>query len=142
MCLNITKEAQEQKAISNIPVYKSLTFFNRSVHTDFRYWRFKKNKLVMLGLMVKRYSILIREINEGYHSRNNKNDSKKNYLFIIPKGAKFYEGSENDTDLTVIDGYVSNTIIYIGKNNMFNRWLGKILYGVKFQSEKEMKNGI
>ena len=59
-------------------------------------------------------------IYEGYHS-NVKNENC-NALFIIPKGTKYTEGFNNDG---TIKNYVSETIIFIGKNTFWNRLKAK-----------------
>jgi len=137
MCLNVKKNAQSKIAETNIVCYKSLEK-NRSLLRNFKYSRFFVNKKVLIYMTpgLVRYSS--NEINQGYHSRNSINRKTKSHLFIIPKGTEYFEGTENSENIDFIDGYVSSTIIYIGKNNRFNRFIGKLFYGVVFESEKEM----
>lgn len=47
---------------------------------------------------------------------------------MIPQGTKFYIGGENSLKT---DNYVSETIMLLGKNNIFNRWYYKWKYKLK-----------
>lgn len=132
MCLNIRQKEKVQIAEKNIPCYKHLNSRNRTVAQYHHYTRFKRNPKVYFGIQ----NNAARRVNEGYHSRMLVNSETKSHLFIIPKGSEFYEGRENSSSLELgLDGYVSNRIIFIGKNNWFNRWIGKTFYNVEFFPE-------
>ncbi len=135
MCLNLIAGLTSQRAIGNIPVYKYLKSGSKSQHQNFVYRRFKVNEKKLL-VPDYNYSEGI-HLNEGYHSRKEESLHPKTHLFVIPKWSEFFEGGENSQ--YHVNGYCSNTIIYIGKNNWFNRLIGKIFYKVKFKSEKELK---
>lgn len=141
MCLNLKEDAEVKIAEENIACYKSLYNGGRSVHTNFHYINYRVNRDVVLSPRRPRFG-RTRELDEGYHSRKNNNRDSKKHLFVIPKGAQYFEGMENRENLAYLDGYVSSTIIYIGKNNAFNRLIGKLFYGVTFQSEKKMQEDI
>lgn len=74
-------------------------------------------------------------IHKGYHSRIVNNQSlkvrDKTHLFVIPKGAEYYIGGENVINRK--DGYVSSTIIFVGKNTWFNRFMAYLKYGVIYK---------
>jgi hypothetical protein len=135
---NLTKVADK-----NIPVFKTLRSDNTSLHTCFGYRKFVKCEEVEFS-----YDISFRDypemrhidIHRGYHSRkaDGTGDWKKgyatNHLFVIPKGATYVEGGENDYCYN--DGYVSNTIILIGRNTWLNRLIAYIKYNVGYKYSK------
>lgn len=55
-------------------------------------------------------------------------------LFVIPKGASYYTGGDNRA-YPLDEVYVSSTIIYVGKNNWWNRFCAKLFYGVTFKAQ-------
>lgn len=146
MCLNIKETTKEQLAKENLPCYKHL-MYNNSSPRGFKYKRFRKNQEVDIKPVYDFYSVRNEDskkdriLEHGYHSRRPNSIEPKKDLFIIPKGSKYYIGRENSTNyLQGLNGFVSSNIVYIGKNNMFNRWIGKIFFGVKFMSEKYMRD--
>ncbi len=131
MCLYIKENVVKEIAIVNIPVYKQLSKDGRSLMANFYYFRFWRNFKVNLKIIHDRFGY---SLEQGYHSRMWNSVRSKDYLFIIPKGAEYYRGKENShSSLAQEDGYISNTIIYVGKNNSFNRKLAKFLYNVTFK---------
>lgn len=126
MCLVIdTKKykMEENEPFDSIPnittkdiiVYKKLCSDNTPLsysHLFNKYIRLKHNKKVTLGI----YNDCIEE---GYHSWKNIINKQlyttfprfANSLFIIPKNTLYFEGLEN----RVNPGYVSETIIYLGR---------------------------
>lgn len=140
MCL-IIKENKELITKEYLGCYKILykaSFFGGfSENFLFHYIKFKKQKIINFVLRNNYDQI---KIYEGYHSYDEKSkfikikNEKDLDLFIIPKNTKYYKGFHNIESDT---GYCSESIIYIGKNNSFNRWIAKIFYNVNFK-----KNGI
>lgn len=57
-------------------------------------------------------------------------EHEKSHLFVIPKGAAYYIGGDN---VMMINGYVSSTIIFVGKNTWFNRFMAYLKYGVVYK---------
>lgn len=58
------------------------------------------------------------EIEEGYHSWKKK-EPYGNYLFMIPKDTKYYDGLENGGSA----GYVSDNIICLGHYLSLKTWV-------------------
>lgn len=136
MCLQLGIDHKKQIAVENMSCYKSL---DRGAKSQPQGYVYKKGEIQTpvtliitprygydrIGKRIKGYSIW-----EGYHSRNETSISKKSHLFIIPKGAGYIVGGENSD---ILDNYVSTSIIYVGRNNWWNRyWQGK-KYGVIFK---------
>lgn len=137
-----------QTAEENLPCYKSLYKGGQAQNMDYTYRRFQLNvedrfefaALHEASLSPRPYYCEVSQyikIEYGFHSRvpaEVKRNSDKLHLFIIPKGAKYVSGYENDCnpDGNKHDNYVSDKIIYFGKNNWFNRILAKVLYNVSF----------
>ena len=135
MCLYIKENTVKVIATVNIPAYKQLSKNGNSLMMDFYYYKFWKNWKVKLNIHQDRFGS---SLEQGYHSRMSNNSKCKDHLFIIPKNAEYYIGRENSHLFGIENGYVSNTIIYLGQNNSFNRKLGKLLYNVNFKSPEEM----
>lgn len=140
MCLR-TKDKSEKTAEKHIPVYKfgttSILLGFIPEFRTFSYGRYVKQKYVKLrpGVLYQGGAYIV---DEGYHSFNKLQDCKDashRYsdlgLFIIPKGAQYIDGVWDN--FTWCDNRVSTTLIYLGKNNKFNRWIAKIFYGVNFE---------
>jgi len=121
MCL--TKISEQQVTTENIFCYKPLYKNRRAVIQNFKYTLGKVNKLVKITPM-RNYWDPNEIIEEGYHSWINKprihaHLSEEVYLCVIPKGTIYYKGLENDTS----DGYVSETIVVLGRvNNIWNKF--------------------
>ena len=134
MCLK-TKNNIFEKITESIPCYKYLEKGNKSEYYYFKYRKFILNKL-SIDKMKRDIDHLhsgFYAINEGFHSQINDNYFF-NKLFIIPKNSLIIKGYyDKPIDYSNPDGYVSNQIIYIGKNNKFNRLIARIFYGVKFE---------
>lgn len=121
MCMTTWGEPKIEIAKRNIICYKNL---NGST-SECSYWKYElgvTNPTVEFGISEpdrgNRYSI-----NQGYHSRTNSviySKQHNNCIFMIPKGAKYIKGSESSLK-NKNDNYVSETIIYIGKNTRWNR---------------------
>lgn len=141
MCLNIKKDQQPQIAETNLPCYKELKKDNCSENQGYQYIKGQDNPTIALNpvLTSSFYYPGFPRLEKGYHSYTP--DAYKRYhshLFIIPAGAEYYIGGINDHPI-VQDGYTSNKIIFVGKNNWWNRfWRGR-KYGVKFYPKQEVK---
>lgn len=140
MCLYILRDQKKQIATENIPCYKELYSNGKTTARNFRYIVFQKNDKVHLFPRQLYSSSGKMELERGYHSRLINSVQMKTHLFIIPKGSEYYMGRENDTDFEKpSDGYVSNNILYIGRNNFINRLIGKYFYGVIFHPEQRTR---
>jgi hypothetical protein len=120
MCLNIKNNSKALIAEEN-----------KSEHHGYTYVKHKTNPLIKIE-PITNYGFISVEthINEGYHSYVNK-PAYYSSLFIIPKGTEYYLGGINGSPYWK-DGYCSETIIFVGKNNWWNRfWQGR-KYKVKF----------
>ena len=153
MCLNVHKDLYKKNvAKENIPCYKG--------HKNESFYKGKKYKLIdesgVLDIPFHSGTFFTwdgmaplknsndrgfrdyHEFNKGLHSHIPKAARffERNFLFIIPKGAKYIEGCGNGyTELPEChDNYISDQIIYLGRNNWFNRLIAKIFYGVDFES--------
>lgn len=135
MCLYILTTKEEKVAKQNIAVYKELRKSGRSEVMHFQYSLYQNNNEIQLIPRKVTYDSYNFCLEEGYHSRMFRSEYAKSHLFIIPEGAKFYPGCENTraTDDNE-NGYVSNQIIYLGKNTWFNRLIGLLFYGVEFKA--------
>lgn len=120
MCLTSKKEFKFKIAEKDIICFKELFKDNTSYFTDYEYIKGVKNPIEDLVSIYDDFSINAFSIYEGYHS-NVKNENC-NALFIIPKGTKYTEGFNNNSK---IKNYVSETIIFIGKNTFWNRLKAK-----------------
>jgi len=146
MCIVINrgKLGAPLQAEVNIPAYKELEKHGISEHQGFQYLKGKLNQedirfehrpaSVFDGLDEANMVVLYK----GFHSRivrTIQDPFTKNSLFVIPKGALYMTGMENSDDWThsVHNNYLSNQIIYVGKNNRLNRLLAKWKYGVEFK---------
>jgi len=133
MCLLVNKEEAIITAKENIFCYKQLSAFGFSQPQKFKYELGKLNKHVIINKkQADSRDVRIGNANygetlveEGYHSRNDSSIKDKTHLFMIPKGTKYITGGENSSDR---DNYVSETIIYLGRNNWINRLIAKIKY--------------
>lgn len=131
MCL-ITNDKTVKIADKNIVCYKTMSTTKMGRPCGYGgviYKKYKRQNNVTLGVYGPSDDGWY-NVEEGYHSRINfDNNSKPNkHLFVIPKGAEYLMGGENDEKK--IDNYVSTNIIYLGKNNKFNRYLAKLFYNV------------
>lgn len=138
MCLNVHKDLYKKNvAKENMPCYKE--------YKKESFYKGKKYKLIDESgvLDVPFHSGWLgfeefKRFNKGLHSHIPKAARffERNFLFIIPKGAKYIEGCGNGyTELPEChDNYISDQIIYLGRNNWFNRLIAKIFYGVDFES--------
>lgn len=129
MCLTLKKDSKELIADENIPCYKYLKSGNRSLFEKYLYIKYKENPRQELHVIIEDD---LHVIFEGYHSRNPFSVRGKTHLFIIPKNTKYYLGWEEDP-IGYEDNYCSETIIFVGRNNWWNRRLAKIRYGVTFK---------
>ena len=126
MCLTSPNEFKFKIAEKDIICFKTLERNNISTITEYRYIKGIKNPIV--DIIFIGYADGFR-INEGYHS--NIENENCNALFIIPKGTKYTEGFNN---LSTIKNYVSETIIFIGRNTSWNRFKAK--FGIYVQRNK------
>lgn len=137
MCLIIKKDQEMLIADRNIPAFKTLDEQNSSINFSFDYIKGEVTERIELYKKSPIWWALYGAdaINKGYHSRIVSNSSLKEYqkshLFVIPKGAAYYIGGENVIDKE--DGYVSSTIIFVGKNTWFNRLMAYLKYGVVYK---------
>lgn len=138
MCLYVKNGQPAVIAENNIPCYKVLFRGNKAehyVHFVYKKWKINDNvALVAIPESDMYPHSSCCSINEGYHSYvpGRATHDKKRHLFIIPKGAYYYIGGVN-THPHFENGYVSSTIIFVGKNNWWNRMVAKLKYGVKFE---------
>lgn len=99
-------------------------------HYDFVYTRFKKytTEIYKHNSFIHDYF----DIERGFHSYMDISSVQSHLepaYFIIPKGAKYYEGKDNSiNDIDDYDARVSNQLIYIGKFNWFTRLIAKLIY--------------
>lgn len=105
MCLCL-KDGIERTANKPIKVYKVLTLKNTSIYYSFKY---EKGLTYRLGkkLEKKGYSVY-----KGFHSytlkskakreKTIRSDNLKVCTFIVPRGAKYYEGLDDDIVSTSI----------------------------------------
>lgn len=132
MCM-YTKQAIAKVAEKNILVTKDTskkkaTFFKFcSYFKSFIYTRFKTYSTSIHISAVPR---VMYEIEEGFHSYIT--DCYHNGYFIIPKGACYFEGTDNDPDTSVTNARVSDKIIYIGRKNILTRLIARVFYKVSF----------
>lgn len=140
MCLT-TNDPTKKIAEKNIPCYKHgdvylYGAFGPKFYPRFRYLKYKKTGeeeiVPYMSVVNKGYYI----VDIGYHSFNNIESCKgaralgdETGLFIIPKKAEYIEGQWDDS---LMENRVSTHLIYLGRNTKFNRWIGKIFYGVSF----------
>jgi len=128
MCLSKLTTQEPLTAKQNIFCWKFLDEGKISQHRDYNY---------SLGLLQpETVDIKVREswsgniIAEGYHSWLTRN--KSNYLFVIPKGEKYFEGTQHDDNL----GYASSNIICLGHRLSPMTWFRAF----KYQSENDNGN--
>lgn len=132
MCL----DAENNKikiAEQNIPCYKFGYLLSGIFQAPIQNFEYKKNKLqilVHINIDINNN----RSVYAGYHTFNILTNAKCNCssthgigLFIIPKGTRYIDGNFHGWR-----NRVSETLIYVGRNNWWNRWRAKIKYGVKF----------
>ncbi len=149
MCLIVNKEFLELKeAEENIPCYKSLRKRNRSTHNDFHYTKGKT--YTEKGAVETQIKSIVAGIAEpcgfngsfpltyGFHSRPinlSWSEYDRSHLFMIPKGTIFTEGGENSDVYSVKDhdNYLSESIVYLGKNTWLNRLIYKWKYNFNFK---------
>jgi len=130
-------KSERKVAQENILCYKfgDRNFFGTKLEMINRNYVYEKRKeqdqvtiIVRKGLdyrsYVSGYIPKILEITEeGYHSYISTRDIRNQHLpvelFIIPKGTIYYEGGVNNEYVT--NGYVSENIVWIGKNTPKNR---------------------
>lgn len=144
MCLTYFKSSFEEKtAEHNILVCKVLSRKNlihrQAQFYEFAYRRFKLNRLGKSLKINSKYSN--RDIiEEGFHACINPfwqkllygKDSKTSYM-VIPKGATYYVGYDNDSRLYgyKINSVVANEIIYVGQSTWLTRLILKFVYKAK-----------
>jgi len=107
MCLHLETSSKSKKADKPIVVYKLLTYKRGKALSWVHEYYYKPNTL-QPKVKINKYS---NYVEDGYHSRKNFFGQINNAVFVIPKGAEYYEGKEN---WSTIDNYVSDTIIYVG----------------------------
>ena len=120
----------------NTLVFKSLCSDNSSEYTDFKYYKGVLNKE---DLFIQNNERLNQDneqrgcengsVSYGFHFRSNTgrfHKDEKKHLFLVPKGSLVWYGFENYE--TGCFGGVSNQIIYLGRNNWFNRLYYKWVY--------------
>lgn len=123
MCLYILKtKFLVQEAQENILCYKKLEWNKVSEHKRFSYEKGVVNPLVHFEQFILKDLTSQLETGAGYYSFI-ESKSYATDLFVIPKGAKYCSGMDNCGDEYTLphDTYISNTIVYIGNNNWFNR---------------------
>lgn len=124
MCL-YKKDKITKIAKCNILCYKQLLFTNSSYFYSYRYDKMVKQPIVNFQITDNPLGINY-VVYEGYHSRNKRSTEDKSSLFVIPKGTKYTIGSENIfLNIDRKDNYVSETIVYFGKNTFWNRLIAK-----------------
>jgi len=126
MCLYLKNESTAKVAPYNIICYKRLRFENISDSMGYQYK--KRVKQPVVEIIIDKSSETTSTIDQGYHSRNEQSIDHGNELFMIPKDTKFYVGGENNNKT---DNYVSETIVFLGNNNRFNRWYYTWKYKLK-----------
>lgn len=127
MCLILNENRLEPiVAPYNIICYKKLDSENYSYSYGFKYFKNVLNPKVEISPTDDGF--FKNSIENGYHSRNENSDNHSNRIFMIPKDTKFYIGGEN---IQGQDNYVSETIVLLGRNNVFTRWYYKQKYKLK-----------
>lgn len=122
MCLTNLTTTEPKIATKNIFCWKRLRSKRESTAQGYRYKIGSKQKnTVNISI-----DLVFGYINEGYHSWINK-ESPANYLFVIPKGEKYFEGKVNWGE----EGYVSSNIICLGHTNNPLTYLRKFYYTYK-----------
>lgn len=153
MCLTVNLKFLEPKvAEENMPCYKKIRNTGQADnHNEFYYTKGVVNDeegAVQKQLdEIKEWQDTRKEggkpplevyhFEEGFHSRipSRVHEYQKTHLFIIPKGTLYVEGGENNLpfNATWNNNYISEKIIYVGKNNFLNRFLASWKYGVTFK---------
>lgn len=133
MCMH-TNQLEPKIAEKNILVLKYTclhlndVFSFTSLWQNFKYERFKRyfQEIYKIG------EDSAFRIEVGFHSYINLKQGEDGWAyFIIPKGAKYYEGGDNcSPNFEGCTVRVSNQIIHIGRKNKFTRLIAKIFYGV------------
>jgi hypothetical protein len=125
MCI-VVIDNREKIASKNIICTKKIRSNHTSEYLDFQYEKNVVNKVNNIDV----------PNNIGFHSRNinsvfyknKKTYNSSNYIFIIPKGSKYYIGGENEKG---IDNYISEKIVFTGiKNSLLGRLIVKIKYKI------------
>lgn len=129
MCVVLT-ELKFEIATKSILTYKQCVFDNNnnncySLFYGKKYEINKLNKEVYIGHGIYRDYNYIKTTTGYYSYKYNNSYSSANALFVIPKGSKYVLGHDNVIS-EELDTYVSNQIIYVGRNNLINRWKTKI----------------
>lgn len=129
MCLYLTESQKVPKiAEKDIICYKILREDNCSQVEGYFY---KKGLQEHVDVSPKQFIYdSYSYIYQGYHSYKDKNRKHlygKTCLFIIPKDTVYYKGGSNEVGN---DSYVSENIIYVGKDNWWNRFKIKHKYNV------------
>lgn len=119
MCLEVKGTPEVLIAKRNIICFKELNG-NISRHYYFLYQKGIINPIIEIKLH-KRYLGFV--VYEGYHSKIKDicfyKIQRNNAIMYIPTGTRYIIGGENDINVT--DNYVSETIVYYGKNTWWNR---------------------
>lgn len=106
------------------------------VYDRFRYDLDKPTDKVEMKLRESSYRDELIKVEDGYHScikSYEVSSINPNNVFIIPKGAKYYKGSINDSNCRIINGYVSDTLIWVGKVNSWKTIWNVIKYKLNFK---------
>lgn len=88
--------------------------------SQFKEFKYLPHKLNSLDVFSKDRGFDIDVWEKGYHSYINNPKNRwweKTGLFIIPKNSLIVKGSDNDSNLSETNAYVSDQIIYVGPND-------------------------
>jgi len=121
MCLTLKSDANIKKTDKPIVVYKYLKYLNGMGFSLVERYYYQPNILQPKVKMYRKHNLVY----DGYHSRKKLSDEFNNAVFVIPKGAEYYEGGENGSNVV---NYVSNTIIYVGHAMNPLTWFKLIYY--------------
>lgn len=113
MCLT-TNDPTLKTAQENMVVYKLIEGNRRSIHNNYKYVVGKSNPTILLIGYLPYSNSEVYKFDDGYHSSpypDITGDGPSNSVFVIPKGASYVEGYNNNSSQK---NYVSSTIIYVG----------------------------
>jgi hypothetical protein len=136
MCLDNLTTTKPLTAQKNIFCWKKLRPNRKAWHQDHYTYDIDSHQMETVHLEIVNHSYSGNEIKKGYHSWKDRNkwdkadkDRIANYLFVIPKGEKYFEGLENGCK----PGYASSNIICLG------HWLSPMTWirAFKYQSEND-----
>ncbi len=115
MCLN-TRQKKANIATEDIVVYKnegsySQEEFYSSFGHVYKVMQECKKVQIKARKTGRNWDRTLLDVDEGYHSYKDLSSYNRKGVFIIPKGAKYFEGNHNGWD----EGYTSSQLVYMGE---------------------------